>query len=574
MMVDGGFLDQTNHNITAILNTDGVNLYSSSKIELWPIFLAINELSPPLRFSRNNIILLGLWQGKGKPPFQQFLQIFTEEMNSVFKDGVNVEIHNHVHNVKLSVLCSVTDLPAKAEVLNMSYYNGEYACITCEDPGMTVKQGKGHAKCYPYRDLESRYTRRNEEGVFANMSSGSNKNRSKGFKGHSPLHKLYNFNIVDGTVPDYMHGVLLGVTKTLLSKWFSPSESRKNYFIGKHIKAVSNRMNSIKPPYNIERLPRDLEKHYLHFKATELQSWLLYYSIPCLKGFLPEEYMENFVCFSEAIYILLGDQITPVDLEKSVDLLNQFYASFQRLYGDGSCGLNVHNVAVHLPEYVQMWGPIWCWSCFPFEDANAMLLQSVHGTGNVLKQIFKYRQARFNIRNKGMVLNKTSNWTITIKAGNCDVAGVPKKLAESETWVAESLARDHPVGSADTRKVSRIIVNGNKYYADDYNRMQKRVCSVVIYGDTHIGKIKFFVLCNNLVYAVIQKMKNLDPSQLPGVPIVSHLTAIKHTETVILVNVEELSHVLVFIDTRTQKQPMEPQYVCRLPNKYGHAVFK
>lgn len=55
-------------NLTAIFNTDGINLYSSSKIELWPIFLAINELSPSLRFARENIILAGIWQGKGKPP--------------------------------------------------------------------------------------------------------------------------------------------------------------------------------------------------------------------------------------------------------------------------------------------------------------------------------------------------------------------------------------------------------------------------------------------------------------------------------------------------------------------------
>ncbi|KAJ8319642.1 hypothetical protein KUTeg_002805 [Tegillarca granosa] len=46
MMGDGLFLDRTKNNLTAIFNTDGVSLYSSSKIELWPIFLAINELSP------------------------------------------------------------------------------------------------------------------------------------------------------------------------------------------------------------------------------------------------------------------------------------------------------------------------------------------------------------------------------------------------------------------------------------------------------------------------------------------------------------------------------------------------
>ncbi|KAJ8311221.1 hypothetical protein KUTeg_011228 [Tegillarca granosa] len=295
MMGDGLFLDRTKNNLTAIFNTDGVSLYSSSKIELWPIFLAINELSPMLRFARENILLMGLWQGKGKPPFQSFLKIFSEEMNTIYNDGVEVTIEEETYTVKLSVLCCITDLPAKAETLNMSYFNGEYACITCTEPGLTVAQGKGHTKCFPYRNAESRYSRRSDESIIINMNEGSNIKRSKGFKGMSELANLQSYNIVDGTVPDYM------------------------------------RMKNIKPPSNIERLPRDLEKHYQHFKATELQTWLLYYSIPCVRGFLEEEYMKNLVCFAEAIYILLGDSITPTSLEHAVDLLNQFYASFQRL---------------------------------------------------------------------------------------------------------------------------------------------------------------------------------------------------------------------------------------------------
>lgn len=62
-----------NLHLTGTLNTDGVNLYSSSRVELWPVFMAINELSPSLRFSRENILLIGMWQGKGKPPFAKFL---------------------------------------------------------------------------------------------------------------------------------------------------------------------------------------------------------------------------------------------------------------------------------------------------------------------------------------------------------------------------------------------------------------------------------------------------------------------------------------------------------------------
>ena len=37
LLVDAQFLAEPD-NITVVMNTDGVNLYSSSKVELWPIF--------------------------------------------------------------------------------------------------------------------------------------------------------------------------------------------------------------------------------------------------------------------------------------------------------------------------------------------------------------------------------------------------------------------------------------------------------------------------------------------------------------------------------------------------------
>ena len=40
------------------------------------------------------------------------------------------------------------------------------------------------------------------------------------------------FDVVLGMVPDYMHGCLLGVTKTLLYKWFSATNHKHPYFIG------------------------------------------------------------------------------------------------------------------------------------------------------------------------------------------------------------------------------------------------------------------------------------------------------------------------------------------------------
>ena len=105
----------------------------------------------------------------------------------------------------------------------------------------------------------------------------------KGFKGLSGLIHLKGFSFAQSMEPEYMHGILLGITKVLLNKWCSSSESGQLYFIGKNLQAISKRLQLIKCPDYVEWLLRDLENYYTHLKATELQIFLLFYYYPCLK---------------------------------------------------------------------------------------------------------------------------------------------------------------------------------------------------------------------------------------------------------------------------------------------------
>lgn len=43
------FVSQSPGNLTLLANTDGVQLFKSSKVSMWPIWLVINELPPALR---------------------------------------------------------------------------------------------------------------------------------------------------------------------------------------------------------------------------------------------------------------------------------------------------------------------------------------------------------------------------------------------------------------------------------------------------------------------------------------------------------------------------------------------
>lgn len=571
LLQEGGFLHDSD-NLSATFNTDGVNLFSSSKVELWPIFLALNELSPAQRFSRENMLLVGIWQGKGKPPFQPYMEIFAEEMNKLKEEGVQISTHGRNTCCKLLLTCCIADLPAKASLLNMTYFNGCEACIACEEPGLVVKQGKGHSRSYPFRDVP--HSLRKDEAVRRNMEEATDRKRVKGFRGKSGLLALKSYDLVRGTVPDYMHCVLLGITKNLLQKWFSPTESGKDYFIGKHLKGISCCLQKIKPPHYIERLPRDIEKHYANYKATELQAWLLFYCIPCVQGILPAKYLDHFSLLSEGIYILLGDSITPQALIRAESLLKKFYQSYSKLYGAGSCGLNVHNAGLHLVQYVRHWGPLWAWSTFPFEDCNAMLLDSVHGTGNVTQQVMKTRHAEASLREMNTKVSEevpkvTSRSGVNI-AENCVLHGAHKAVPEGS--ISPRLM--HKIGVDNCKnlvQVKRIEIEGDKFYSSGYSRMQRRTCNCVLFQNKKCGLVQKFV-CEpetKHVYAIVDILERQGQSKCAEG---KHLIPVAASNTVDIIPVEEIMETLIYICT--DHTGRGNALIARAPNKIGRCIFK
>ncbi|WAR15824.1 hypothetical protein MAR_030418 [Mya arenaria] len=191
-----------------------------------------------------------------------------EELTSVYETGVEVVTND-----------ATMDLQAKAYATSMTMHNGAFVCITCEEQGETVKQGKGYSRCYPYRSPDQRPDVRDSDDIkLVKSPAATSAKRIKGIVGPSAFIAMPWFDMVNGMTPDYMHSVLM-----------------------------------------------------------------------------------------EGIHVLLGDSITP-----------------------GSSGLNVHNIGAHLVYYVRQWGPLFYWSCFGFEDNNAEVLKSVHGTGDSCLNMFAF----------------------------------------------------------------------------------------------------------------------------------------------------------------------------------------
>ena len=68
---------------------------------------------------------------------------------------------------------------------------------------------------------------------------------------------------------DYMHLVLLGVTRKLLQLWFTKTHHSEIWYLGNVVKDIDILLCSIYPPNEIKRTPRSIDTTMKYWKGTK-----------------------------------------------------------------------------------------------------------------------------------------------------------------------------------------------------------------------------------------------------------------------------------------------------------------
>ncbi|XP_077491319.1 uncharacterized protein LOC144101951 [Amblyomma americanum] len=456
--------------VSLTLNTDGARAFKCSKSSLWPIQAVVNELPVPLRWK--HVLLCGLYFGKSHPNMASFLEVFTETV----RRAVNWECDGEKYSSNMFTCCCV-DAPARAAVLNIKQFNGYYGCSYCHHKGVLVNRSVkypvaddgGHPEPWTNRSVRS--------DMKSSLISGE---PSRGVKGFSPLARLPDFDLVWGVCPDYMHCVLEGVTRQLADTWFGCVQSASYIGVPATLSQVNTRLLSIKPPQWFSRLPRSIGERAL-WKASEWKWWLLFYSVPCLEGILPEEYLHHFCSLVAAVYILLKDEMTEEDIHEAMDKLSCFVLSMEELYGREAMTFNVHQL-LHLPKSVLELGPLWSHSAFVFESGNGMLLKLISDANGVPLQILERFAMRLQITKLANTLNPTSQVQAvydTLMPSSCAGKSSTEKPLGRGTLLNEmdeqvQCAVQEKLGQVlPLMKFKRIDVHGQRLHVEGYRRAKK-----------------------------------------------------------------------------------------------------
>ncbi|KAM7313376.1 uncharacterized protein ISCGN_003242 [Ixodes scapularis] len=334
---------------------------------------------------------------------------------------------------------------------------------------------------------------RTKEGTESNMAEAFETSAHvRGVKGPSALINLPAFDIVWSFSPDYMHCVLLGVARQFLELWLSNVGAP--YYIGSPqlLKDIDERLCHIKPPQCMARLPRSvlLRKFW---KASEWQQWLLYFSLVCVDGILPERYLNHFSLLVRGIFLLLQDEVSTADISDSTDCLVQFVVGVQFLYSAKEMTSNVH-LLLHLAKSVVLQGPLWAHSCFTFEANMGRLKSLVTSAKGVPHQVMTRVMMAHRVNACKAVASPPVRDFLGCGAPEEEPIALLGKPRPVEGALLRLVERQVPQQiTGPVVEHDRVRISGRLFHSEQYQRPDKTDCTAVKLSNNVCAKIEHIV---------------------------------------------------------------------------------
>lgn len=174
-------LESNSIHLAFALSTDGVQLYKSTSVSLWPVYLMLLNLPVEVCSNQNNIILAGVWVGHTKPPMEILLEPVLLTLEQFSSEGFQIKVPSGMVMITGKLVMCIFDLPAKVPVLCAKQFNGEYGCSICLHPG---KRLPNNARVY----LPNLHPERTHDSVQAAATQAVETNSCvQGIMGPSPL---------------------------------------------------------------------------------------------------------------------------------------------------------------------------------------------------------------------------------------------------------------------------------------------------------------------------------------------------------------------------------------------------
>lgn len=554
------------YDVILLSSTDGLRPHKNSEEEIWALTYTICEVPPSLR--KVFTLVSQIWCGKKKPFMNGFLIPFAKSLNNLYNKGVKWT-HPRTkedHTTKGTGPAYTLDAPARAMTQNVTLYSGFFGCNVCEIEGERIQSGKGFKTIFPYEeDLVLRTKDSMKNQTKAVLKTGI---IEKGVRGESILNSIPECDRSSAVIMDYMHLVLLGITRQFFSKWFGEKMKKKRrgpiqqdninpWYIGHKAKEIDIFLRSIKGISEFTRFPKNVLK-FKNYKASTWLVLLLFVSVPALHPHLPQDYFQHWLLLVIAMNLLLQETITEAEIEMSRLLLSVFVEDAQKLYGKDIMSYNLHGLQ-HMPLMAKRWGGLWCHSTFLFESFNGVIIRNLHGTVHISEEfgnVLGRHVANATLRNQLNLEKDKLSYTTVVKG---------KQFYHHLTEEELGLLRHHiPNAQQHTALFSRVqqgkTVYTSMYYTAEHAADNKNVLFKTSDNEKVFGICKYFYDNEGEILAFIYGY-DVDQSEFKHTDTnlrVTHIIPVHETEDLCVVPFKNIQSKVIKVG----------QYVCVPPNRF------
>lgn len=287
------------------ISTDGATLNGS--LQFWPIQYRIKNIN-------SKPIIAGVYIGKLKPcDPHKFMKQFVNEVVQVIQNG-GISINDK--KIPVRIRCFIADAPARALILNHKGHMSSNPCSKCKIEGFRAfNRMVFNVFDSPLRtDFEYKMCMDTEHHHGENQFS------------------ILPMGLVSNVPFEYMHLVLLAVTKKLIAAWLE-GKYAVSKLSARQINIISVRLcsASVYCPREFSRRCRDIVE-YKTFKATEFHTFLTYTGSSVLHDVLTQNVYVHFLLLSCAIRILMSDVSSDEDISFAEKALKKFVILSENLY--------------------------------------------------------------------------------------------------------------------------------------------------------------------------------------------------------------------------------------------------
>lgn len=354
------------------LNIDWFQPCKHTTYSMGAVYLTVMNLPRNVRFRQENVLLIGLIPGPNEPKsINDILSPLVQELLT-FWDGIEMQVFSSSIpvTVRCGLLCVACDIPASRKVCGFLGHSATLGCSKC------MKKFPGAVGQKDYSGFDrTKWTARNLKEHRRNVASirecttltGRSDLESKHGCQYTILLDIPYFDPITMTIIDPMHNLYLGSAKKLVHLWIE-----KGIITKSACSVIQDRVNSIRVPRYVGRIPHKIESSFSGFTADQFKNWTNLYSLMVLYDILPPDHLRCWRYFVLASRILCQMKISDHEIKLADAFLLQFCSLVEKLFGKQVITPNMH-LHCHLKEALYAYGPVHNFWLYSYERYNGIL---------------------------------------------------------------------------------------------------------------------------------------------------------------------------------------------------------